>query len=171
MHPSCTAVVQARSACRFPFQRMFNATHSDCHRNVPYSTAHHPSLTLTPLTHIRHPQAKGVQLLLPTDVVVADKFDANANTQTVPVTAIPDGWMGLDIGPDSVKAFQDALADAKTVVWNGPMGVFEFPKFANGTVVSIGRHGTNCCKATDFATLQGTRLAWSGGMARHGAVA
>jgi hypothetical protein len=51
------------------------------------------------------PQEKGVQLLLPTDVVVADKFDANANTQTVPVTAIPDGWMGLDIGPDSVKAF------------------------------------------------------------------
>nr|7ZY7_A Chain A, Phosphoglycerate kinase [Chlamydomonas reinhardtii]7ZY7_B Chain B, Phosphoglycerate kinase [Chlamydomonas reinhardtii] len=79
-------------------------------------------------------KAKGVQLLLPTDVVVADKFDANANTQTVPITAIPDGWMGLDIGPDSVKTFNDALADAKTVVWNGPMGVFEFPKFANGTV-------------------------------------
>lgn len=97
------------------------------------------ALTLTPCALRCDPQAKGVQLLLPTDVVVADKFDANANTQTVPVTAIPDGWMGLDIGPDSVKAFQDALADAKTVVWNGPMGVFEFPKFANGTVVSMGR--------------------------------
>nr|P41758.1 RecName: Full=Phosphoglycerate kinase, chloroplastic; Flags: Precursor [Chlamydomonas reinhardtii]AAA70082.1 phosphoglycerate kinase precursor [Chlamydomonas reinhardtii]AAQ14241.1 phosphoglycerate kinase [Chlamydomonas reinhardtii] len=79
-------------------------------------------------------KAKGVQLLLPTDVVVADKFDANANTQTVPITAIPDGWMGLDIGPDSVKTFNDALADAKTVVWNGPMGVFEFPQVRQRTV-------------------------------------
>jgi phosphoglycerate kinase len=81
-------------------------------------------------------KTKGVQLLLPTDVVVADKFDANANTQIVKVEAIPDGWMGLDIGPDSIKTFQDALADAKTVLWNGPMGVFEFAKFATGTVVS-----------------------------------
>lgn len=76
---------------------------------------------------------KGVQLLLPTDVVLADKFDKDANTQTVSVEAIPDGWMGLDIGPDSVKVFQQALADCKTVIWNGPMGVFEFDKFAKGT--------------------------------------
>ncbi|XQQ06071.1 MAG: phosphoglycerate kinase [Leptolyngbya sp. IPPAS B-1204] len=76
---------------------------------------------------------KGVELLLPTDVVLADKFDKDANTQTVSVEAIPDGWMGLDIGPDSVKVFQDALADCKTVIWNGPMGVFEFDKFAKGT--------------------------------------
>uniref|UniRef100_A0A7S0RH22 Phosphoglycerate kinase n=1 Tax=Chlamydomonas leiostraca TaxID=1034604 RepID=A0A7S0RH22_9CHLO len=77
---------------------------------------------------------KGVQLLLPTDVVVADKFDANANSKTVSIDSIPDGWMGLDIGPDSIKTFNDALKDAKTVVWNGPMGVFEFPKFATGTI-------------------------------------
>ena len=76
---------------------------------------------------------KGVQMLLPTDVVVADKFDPEANTQTVSVEAIPDGWMGLDIGPDSAKVFQDALADCKTVIWNGPMGVFEMEKFAKGT--------------------------------------
>jgi phosphoglycerate kinase len=76
---------------------------------------------------------KGVELLLPTDVVVADKFDKDADTQTVSVEAIPDGWMGLDIGPDSVKVFQAALADCKTVIWNGPMGVFEFDKFAKGT--------------------------------------
>lgn len=76
---------------------------------------------------------RGVQLILPTDVVVADKFAADANTQTVSVEAIPDGWLGLDIGPDSVKAFQTALADTKTVIWNGPMGVFEFEKFAAGT--------------------------------------
>ncbi|MEA5499796.1 phosphoglycerate kinase [Limnoraphis robusta Tam1] len=76
---------------------------------------------------------KGVTMLLPTDVIVADKFDAEANSQTVSVEAIPDGWMGLDIGPDAVKVFQDALADCKTVIWNGPMGVFEMEKFAKGT--------------------------------------
>lgn len=76
---------------------------------------------------------RGVALLLPTDVVVADKFAADANTQTVGVENIPDGWMGLDIGPDSVKMFQEALADCKTVIWNGPMGVFEMDKFAKGT--------------------------------------
>nr|WP_199318048.1 phosphoglycerate kinase [Arthrospira platensis] len=76
---------------------------------------------------------KGVTMLLPTDVVLADKFAADADSQTVSVEAIPDGWMGLDIGPDSVKVFQEALGDCKTVLWNGPMGVFEFEKFAAGT--------------------------------------
>lgn len=76
---------------------------------------------------------KGVTFLLPTDVVVADKFAPDANSQTVSVESIPDGWMGLDIGPDSIKLFQEALADCKSVVWNGPMGVFEFEKFAAGT--------------------------------------
>lgn len=76
---------------------------------------------------------KGVDLLLPTDVVVADKFAPDANAQTVSVDAIPDGWMGLDIGPDSVKVFQEALKQCKSVIWNGPMGVFEFDKFAAGT--------------------------------------
>ncbi|MEB3288471.1 MAG: phosphoglycerate kinase [Leptolyngbya sp.] len=76
---------------------------------------------------------KGVDLLLPTDVVVADKFAPDANAQTVSVEAIPDGWMGLDIGPDSVKVFQEALKQCKSVIWNGPMGVFEFDKFAAGT--------------------------------------
>jgi phosphoglycerate kinase len=76
---------------------------------------------------------RGVELLLPTDVVVADQFAADAQSQVVPIDRIPDGWMGLDIGPDSVKSFQDALADCKTVIWNGPMGVFEFDQFAKGT--------------------------------------
>ena len=76
---------------------------------------------------------KGVTMLLPTDVVIADKFDPEAHTQTVSMEAIPDGWMGLDIGPKSAKVFQDALADCKTVIWNGPMGVFEMDKFAKGT--------------------------------------
>lgn len=76
---------------------------------------------------------KGVDLLLPTDVVVADKFAADAESQTVSIDNIPDGWMGLDIGPDSVKVFQEALSSCKSAIWNGPMGVFEFDKFAAGT--------------------------------------
>ncbi|MGB3205648.1 MAG: phosphoglycerate kinase [Crinalium sp.] len=90
---------------------------------------------------------RGVQLLLPTDVVVADNFAADANAQTVSIENIPDGWMGLDIGPDSVKVFQEALADCKSVIWNGPMGVFEFDKFAAGTeaiahtLAEIGKQG------------------------------
>ncbi|MEY2978759.1 MAG: phosphoglycerate kinase [Prochlorotrichaceae cyanobacterium] len=76
---------------------------------------------------------KGVEFLLPTDVVVADNFAKDANAQTVAIEAIPDGWMGLDIGPDSVKTFQAALAGCKSAIWNGPMGVFEFDKFAVGT--------------------------------------
>ncbi len=76
---------------------------------------------------------KGVQFLLPVDVIVADNFAPDANAQTVSVDNIPDGWMGLDIGPDSVKEFLSALEDVKSVIWNGPMGVFEFDKFAVGT--------------------------------------
>ncbi|MFA5839131.1 MAG: phosphoglycerate kinase [Candidatus Margulisiibacteriota bacterium] len=77
---------------------------------------------------------KNVPLLLPIDHVVADKFDANANTQVVPRTTIPEGWQGMDIGPETVIKFSNAIKDAKTIVWNGPMGVFEFDKFAVGTI-------------------------------------
>ena len=76
---------------------------------------------------------KGVEFLLPADVVVADKFDKDASAQTVSIEAIPDGWMGLDIGPDSVNVFQEALSSCQSVIWNGPMGVFEFDQFAAGT--------------------------------------
>jgi phosphoglycerate kinase len=93
--------------------------------------------------------AKGVQLLLPTDVVLADNFAPDANSQIAKVDAIPDGWMGLDIGPDSVKLFQDALADCQTVIWNGPMGVFEFDRFAAGTnaiaTTLADLSGKGCC--------------------------
>jgi len=78
-------------------------------------------------------KARGVKILLPSDVVVADKFAADAKTQIVSVDKIPDGWMGLDIGPDSIKAFNKELAECKSVIWNGPMGVFEMPAFAKGT--------------------------------------
>jgi phosphoglycerate kinase len=76
---------------------------------------------------------KGVKLLLPVDTVIADDFSNSANTQVVKAGEIPDGWEGLDIGPETVKIYTDAVADAKTVVWNGPMGAFEMPNFAVGT--------------------------------------
>jgi phosphoglycerate kinase len=76
---------------------------------------------------------RGVQLLLPTDVVIAQEVSADATTRTVAATEIPDGWKGLDIGPESVAAFTKALGDAETVFWNGPMGVFELAPFAAGT--------------------------------------
>ena len=78
-------------------------------------------------------EQKGVKLLLPVDVVCADKFAEDANTVTVGVDAIPDDMMGLDIGPETVKLYAEAIAQAKTVFWNGPMGVFEMDAFAKGT--------------------------------------
>ena len=75
---------------------------------------------------------KNIALLLPVDHVIADKFDANANTKLVDEN-IPDGWMGLDIGPKTIKLFEGKLKSARTVVWNGPLGVFEMDKFAKGT--------------------------------------
>ena len=78
-------------------------------------------------------EAKGVKLLLPVDTVIADAFAPDANTQVVASGEIPDGWQGLDIGPKTVELYCDAVKDAGTVIWNGPMGVFEFPAFAKGT--------------------------------------
>ncbi len=75
----------------------------------------------------------GDKLFLPVDAVIADKFDANAEARVVPVDDVPDGWMILDIGPATIAHYSNRLAAAKTVVWNGPMGVFEFPRFAEGT--------------------------------------
>jgi len=77
---------------------------------------------------------RNVSVLLPIDCVIADRFDNSANTKTVAVNAIPVGWQGLDIGPESVKLFTEALRTARTVIWNGPMGVFEMEKFAAGTI-------------------------------------
>lgn len=77
---------------------------------------------------------KGVKLLLPIDVNVADKFEENANSKIVDADKIPDGFMGLDIGPKTQELFSEAIKDSGTVVWNGPMGVFEWDKFAKGTI-------------------------------------
>jgi phosphoglycerate kinase len=75
----------------------------------------------------------GERLVLPVDVVIADRFDAEADSKVVPVDQVPKDWRILDIGPETVGLFQQKLAGARTVVWNGPMGVFEFPRFAAGT--------------------------------------
>ena len=78
-------------------------------------------------------KAKGVELLLPTDVVLANEFSPDAESKVSEIDSISGDWMGLDIGPESIKVFQNALAECKTIIWNGPMGVFEFDKFAEGT--------------------------------------
>lgn len=78
-------------------------------------------------------EAKGVKMILSKDVVVADAFDANANTKVVSISEIPDGWMGLDIGPESIAENKEVILGAKTILWNGPMGVFEMEKFEAGT--------------------------------------
>ena len=85
------------------------------------------------LDMLKKAQEKGVKLLLPVDTVIADDFSNGANKKVVKSGEIPDGWQGLDIGPETEKIFCDAVKDAKTVVWNGPMGCFEMPNFAHGT--------------------------------------
>ena len=82
---------------------------------------------------IEKAKAKGVNLLLPTDSLIADKFANDAETKVAANDQIPDGWLGLDLGPDSIKAFSEVVRNSKTILWNGPMGVFEMPTFAKGT--------------------------------------
>jgi phosphoglycerate kinase len=78
-------------------------------------------------------KAKGVKILLPVDVVIADSFSNDAKTRTVKADEIPDGWLGLDIGSETISAFSAIIEGSKTILWNGPMGVFEMPNFALGT--------------------------------------
>ena len=93
---------------------------------------------------------KGVKLLLPVDTVIADRFASDADTAVVEAGKIPDGWQGLDIGPRTVEQYCAAVADAGTVIWNGPMGVFEFDKFAAGT-----KAGAEALSKTDAITIVG----------------
>ncbi|MDP2942966.1 MAG: phosphoglycerate kinase, partial [Candidatus Omnitrophota bacterium] len=104
---------------------------------------------------------KRVNIVLPIDNVIADKFDANANSKTVG-DQIPDGWMALDIGPKTVEEFKKVLKDAKTIVWNGPLGVFEMDKFAKGTeeiakyIASLsGKTSCCCCGGTGVISIIG----------------
>ena len=85
------------------------------------------------LDMVKKAEEKGVKLLLPVDHRIGDAFSNDCNMQIVGAGDIPDGWEGMDIGPETEKVFSDAVKDAKTVVWNGPMGCFEMPKFAEGT--------------------------------------
>lgn len=87
----------------------------------------------TALEILQKATAKNVSIHLPEDSIIADKFAADANTQTCPSDAIPDGWMGLDIGPKAAGIFSEVIRKSKTILWNGPMGVFEMEKFQAGT--------------------------------------
>ncbi|WP_207431319.1 phosphoglycerate kinase [Sabulibacter ruber] len=82
---------------------------------------------------LKKAEDKGVKIYLPVDTVIADAFDNNAESKVVPSGTIPDGWMGLDIGPETRAQFAEVVRNSKTILWNGPMGVFEFPNFAVGT--------------------------------------
>jgi phosphoglycerate kinase len=100
-------------------------------------------------------QKKNFRLLLPTDHVLGAEFKADTQTQTTSVNATPDGWMGLDIGPDTIAKFGAELSRARTIVWNGPMGVFEMPAFAKGTL--------EVARAVAAATAQGATSIVGGG--------
>jgi len=104
---------------------------------------------------LKKAEAKGVKVYIPTDAVNADKFDANANTNASKTDETPDGWMGLDIGPETIATYQDVIKNSKTVLWNGPMGVFEMEKFAAGT--------TAVAKALADATSNGAFTLIGGG--------
>ncbi|MEA5058581.1 MAG: phosphoglycerate kinase [Candidatus Pelethousia sp.] len=88
-------------------------------------------------------KSRGVKFLLPVDVEIAKAFEAEAEHKTVQANKIPEGWMGMDIGPESAKLFAQEVINAKTVIWNGPMGVFEFPAFAKGTA-AVAEACANC---------------------------
>ncbi len=100
--------------------------------NIGKSICEHDKLDLA-LDLMKKAKEKGTTLLLPVDNIAADGFSNDANRQTVDSMNIPDGWEGLDIGPKSIVAFNEAIKSAKTIIWNGPMGVFEFDNFAIGT--------------------------------------
>ena len=86
------------------------------------------------LTILEKAKANNTQIHLPVDALIADNFANDANTQTVNVNEIPDGWMGLDVGPATTAKFAEVIADSKTILWNGPLGVFEMESFAKGTI-------------------------------------
>ncbi len=88
---------------------------------------------------LKQAEAKGVKVHIPVDVLAADDFDNNANTQLVDVNKIPDGWQGLDAGPQSLENFKKVISESRTILWNGPVGVFEMENFAKGTI-AIGNY-------------------------------
>lgn len=103
---------------------------------------------------IAQAKAKNVQIHLPVDVVAADAFSNEANTQIVDVNQIPDGWQGLDVGPKSLEALKDVIKNSKTILWNGPLGVFELEKFAEGTI-TLGNFIAEATKNGAFSLVGG----------------
>lgn len=103
---------------------------------------------------LKQAKEKGVQIHLPVDVIAADAFSNEANTQVLDVTKIPDGWQGLDAGPKSLEIFKEVIAQSKTILWNGPVGVFEMPNFANGTI-KIGEYIADSTKNGAFSLVGG----------------
>lgn len=99
-------------------------------------------------------KAKGVQIHLPVDVLAADAFSNDANTQVVEVNAIPDGWQGLDAGPKTLEFLKEVVLNSKTILWNGPIGVFELPAFANGTI-TLGEYIAEATKNGAFSLVGG----------------
>lgn len=97
---------------------------------------------------------KGVNLIIATDVLAADDFSQDANTQVVPAGEIPDGWEGLDAGPDSIAKFKEVIKKSGTILWNGPVGVFEIEKFANGSI-AIGEAVVEATKKGAFSLVGG----------------
>lgn len=108
----------------------------------------------TALDLLAKAEAKGVCLHLPADSIIADKFDANAEDSTAPSNQVPDGWMGLDIGPNASEQFCNVIKKAKTILWNGPMGVFEMEKFRHGTK-AIATAVVDATKAGAFSLVGG----------------
>lgn len=103
---------------------------------------------------LKKAKEKGVQIHLPVDVVAADAFSNDANTQIIDVTKIPDGWQGLDAGPKSLALFEEVILKSNTILWNGPVGVFEMPSFANGTI-KVGEFIASATKNGAFSLVGG----------------
>jgi phosphoglycerate kinase len=103
---------------------------------------------------LKKAEAKGVCIHLPSDSIIADKFDANANTSAAPSNAIPDGWLGLDIGENACDQFCNVIKRSKTILWNGPMGVFEMDKFQHGTK-SVAKAIADATQAGAFSLVGG----------------
>lgn len=103
---------------------------------------------------LKQAEAKGVKIHLPVDVIAADAFSNDANTQVCDVRQIPDGWQGLDAGPESLKIFDSVVNESKTILWNGPLGVFEMESFAKGTI-ALGESIANSTKNGAFSLVGG----------------
>ena len=103
---------------------------------------------------LKQAEAKNVKVYLPVDVLAADDFDNDANTQFVDVDKIPDGWQGLDAGPKTLEIFKQVILASKTILWNGPVGVFEMENFAKGTI-AVGNYIDEATQGGAFSLVGG----------------